>query len=150
MLFIKRSHALLYICALVANFVVPHFVFAAEDASEAHPFYMSPDINAATIRAMGNDVKITTEAAGISQQQSGKVFKKVKIIDVITADDFSYLQVEKNQMTFWIAGINVSAKTGDYIQYIENVSMHDFKSKALNRVFDQVMFVSEVSVLNDE
>lgn len=148
MVFIKRSFTLLCTCMLV-----PHLVLAYESSSKGHPFYMSPEINAETVRAMsekGEGEKLTEETVGIGKHQPAKDFKKVKVIEVITADDFSYLQVESTHKKFWIAGINVSAKTGDYIQYVDNVTMHDFKSKALNRVFDQVMFVSEVSVLSNQ
>ena len=117
----------------------------AEPATETdHPFRLSPGINAATMKAMG----VSQPTASNNNAETVKTAdKRGKIIEVINADDFSYMHIESNDKKMWIAGIKVQAKKGNVVNYLENVTMDNFVSKSLNRTFSQVMFVSDVSVV---
>lgn len=110
-----------------------------------HPFKMSTEINAATLDAMGAN----HPAIGAKEvtKPANAVIRKGKVIEVVDADDFSYLRIESDKKEIWIAGIKVKAKVGDNISYAENVTMDNFVSKALNRTFAKVVFVSSVSVV---
>lgn len=118
-------------------------VAAANEST--HPFKMSSEINAATLEAMGKD----HPAVGSKEikQPSNAITRQGKVLEVVDADDFSYLRIQSENKDIWIAGIKVKAKVGDNISYEENVTMDNFLSKALNRTFAKVVFVSSVSVV---
>jgi len=74
--------------------------------------------------------------------------KQGKVVEIISGAGYSYLLLESDGKKFWIAGTQVSAKAGDAVRYIENVTMSNFTSKTLNRTFDQIVFASDVAVAN--
>lgn len=122
-------------------------VFAAgSDAASSHPFRMSSEINAATMKAMGGNKQGAT--AQNKAQTADAPAKQGKVIEVLNAEDFSYLHIESDNSKIWVAGIKVQVKAGDTISYVENVIMSNFSSKALNRTFEKVVFVSTVSVVD--
>jgi len=46
--------------------------------------------------------------------------------------------------SFWIAVESVEANIGDYVRFKKEMIAKNFKSKDLNRVFDEVMFASSL------
>lgn len=111
----------------------------------AHPFKMSSEINAKTLDAMGvNHPAVDSKEV---KQPTNTVTRQGKVIEVIDADNFSYIRLETENNEVWIAGIKVKTKAGDTVSYEENVIMDNFVSKALNRTFSKVIFVSSVSVV---
>ena len=74
--------------------------------------------------------------------------KQGKVVEVTNGAGYSYLLVESGGKQFWIAGTQVSAKKGDVVSYIENVTMENFTSKTLKRTFDRIIFASMVAVVD--
>lgn len=74
--------------------------------------------------------------------------KQGKVVEVTNGAGYSYLLVESDGKQFWIAGTQVSAKKGDVVSYIENVTMENFTSKTLKRTFDRIIFASMVAVVD--
>jgi len=70
-----------------------------------------------------------------------------KVMEVTSASGYTYLLLEAGEDKFWVAATQVSAKVGDVVSYIANVTMHDFTSKAINKTFDSIIFVSTVKVV---
>ncbi len=70
-----------------------------------------------------------------------------KVTEVINGGGYSYLNLEADGHKVWIAGIQINAKVGDIVSYIENVAMEGFTSRSLNKTFDKIIFASSVSVL---
>jgi len=73
--------------------------------------------------------------------------KQGKVLEVTNGAGYSYMQIEAGGQKFWIAGTQVSAKVGDVVSYVENVTMENFTSKTLNRTFDRIVFASTVAVV---
>ena len=73
---------------------------------------------------------------------NSKVFE---VIEVIQATSYSYLKVKENFGERWVAVSKQDIKLGDVFYYDEALEMKEFKSKDLDRTFDVVYFVNEIS-----
>ncbi len=62
------------------------------------------------------------------------------------AQRYSYIKVEENGKTLWIASRRINAKNGDTIYYSKFYPMKNFESKALNKTFDLIYFVEDLSL----
>ncbi len=60
------------------------------------------------------------------------------------AGGYSYIAVDIDGETFWLATAISNAKAGDKIAWKDHAVMTDFNSKALGRVFKQILFVAQV------
>lgn len=82
----------------------------------------------------------TNEMLGESSAMSGKV------LDTIEVASYTYVQFAHGKGSQWLATNKTDVKKGDTISFENAQSMHNFHSKALNRTFDQIYFVSDLSV----
>lgn len=74
-----------------------------------------------------------------------KPFYQGEAIKVEHGGAYTYLEVkEHSEKTFWIAVTNSDVKKGDYIRFKKELVTKKFKSKALNRTFDEIMFASNL------
>ena len=68
--------------------------------------------------------------------------------DVVTVEhggSYTYLEIqEKTQKTFWVAVSNADVKVGDFVRFQMELVTQNFKSKALDRTFDELMFASNL------
>ncbi len=65
--------------------------------------------------------------------------------EVIQTSGYTYLLMENEGIEFWIAGTKTDAKVGEIYYFKENMKMQNFQSKELNRTFDIIIFVQELS-----
>jgi len=70
-----------------------------------------------------------------------------KVMELTSAAGYTYLLLDAGGKQFWIAGTQVSAKKGDVVSYIANVTMQNFTSKTMNKTFDSIIFASSVKVV---
>ena len=71
---------------------------------------------------------------------------KVKILEVIQATSYTYLKVAENDKDYWMAiAKSNSIKEDDIIYYNVALEMKNFKSKDLDRTFDTIYFVQNIS-----
>ncbi|OYT11453.1 MAG: hypothetical protein B6I18_04055 [Bacteroidetes bacterium 4572_112] len=91
---------------------------------------------------------ITNPHAGeqaMAENQEEKPFYQGEIVNFEHGGGYTYIEVkEKTEKTFWIAVEKADVKKGDIIQFQKELVMHNFKSKALNKTFDEVMFASNL------
>ena len=68
--------------------------------------------------------------------------------EVVTVDQggaYTYLEVkEHTEETFWVAVGSAEVKVGDYVRFQKELVTQNFKSKALDRTFDELMFGSNL------
>lgn len=64
----------------------------------------------------------------------------VKVIESKTAGAYTYLNVEENGNKYWVAIQSSPVKVGDTVNITESVWMNNFKSNALDKTFDKIMF----------
>ncbi len=67
-----------------------------------------------------------------------------KVLDAISAGGYTYMQVEENGQSYWIAGPSSNIPKGTEVKFGEQIWMSNFTSKALGRTFDKLLFVSGV------
>ncbi len=85
---------------------------------------------------------------GVMQQQtttqssSNHVFE---VTEVIQATSYTYLKVKENMMERWVAVTKQDANVGDVFYYDSALEMNNFTSKDLNRTFDKIYFVNQIS-----
>lgn len=71
--------------------------------------------------------------------------RSVSVENVLQANAYTYLQVKENGDQFWIAVPTMEAKEGDLLYFSQSMEMVDFFSRDLDRTFDKVLFVDNIS-----
>ena len=69
----------------------------------------------------------------------------VAIKEVIQTSKYTYFRVAENENIYWIAVTKREAREGDVIYYSNPLEMNNFFSKELERTFQTVFFVQDVS-----
>lgn len=107
-----------------------------------------------------NHTNIVTE----SKDKDTKVKPRYQgvVIEVLDAKEYTYLKIDekvhgckskddkthgcdsKDKKLFWIVVDRTSAKVGDYVRFKKELVTQMFKSKILNKNFDEVMFASNL------
>ncbi|MDN3642417.1 GW dipeptide domain-containing protein [Lutimonas halocynthiae] len=70
---------------------------------------------------------------------------EVTINEVLQTGAYTYLLVQEGQQEYWMAVQKYDAKVGEKIYFVEAMEMSNFESKELNRVFDKIFFVDQIS-----
>ena len=63
---------------------------------------------------------------------------------VAQAGGYSYIETDINGSLFWIATAITAVKPDDKISWNDYALMSNFKSKALNKTFEQILFVDRI------
>ena len=66
-----------------------------------------------------------------------------EVIDKLDTGNYSYLQINENGNTYWIAVPTMDVKKGEKVFFSQYMEMKDFKSETLNKTFKSVLFVSD-------
>lgn len=83
---------------------------------------------------------------GVAVQNTTAVNSKVfEVTEVIQASSYSYLKVKENMAERWVAVTKQEIKVGDVYYYDEALQMIDFVSKDLDRTFDEIYFINQIS-----
>jgi hypothetical protein len=69
---------------------------------------------------------------------------KGRVVSTLDVPGYSYVEVESNGQTIWIAGSPVKLTAGEIINWDQSTVMRNFHSKTLNRTFAEVIFVSRI------
>jgi hypothetical protein len=65
--------------------------------------------------------------------------------EVLQTGDYTYLNVDEDGKTFWMAISSAETKPGDSVYFTRSMEMKDFKSRELNRTFASILFVDDPS-----
>lgn len=90
-------------------------------------------------------------AAGCSKLNSRKAqpvadVHKVTVEEVLNAAGYTYLLVSEGRKEQWIAVNEMEANIGTTYYYQGGLKMTNFKSRELDRVFESVIFLDEISL----
>jgi len=93
------------------------------------------------------DLNVTTKEHKVSNPHRGEVnnnpYYQGEVVTVEQAGAYTYLEVkEKTEKTFWVAVNSADVKVGDYVRFQKELVTKNFKSKALKRTFEELMFAS--------
>ena len=97
---------------------------------------------------MKSDGKASAPAGHAMYQPPAAATAQGKVLESIDGAGYTYLRLESAGKEYWVAGTSVKVKTGDMVSYDENVVMHDFFSKSMNKTFNKIIFASHVKVAN--
>lgn len=67
-----------------------------------------------------------------------------KVLNIAQAGPYTYVEVDQNGRSVWLAGNRADVAVGDQVRWGNSAVMRNFTSKSLNRVFDQILFVSSI------
>jgi len=67
-----------------------------------------------------------------------------QVLSVVQVQGYTYIEVRNNGRSLWLAGNPVEVDEGEIISWADSAMMRNFQSKALNRTFDELMFVSAI------
>lgn len=63
-----------------------------------------------------------------------------KALEIIQAGEYTYINLEKEEGSEWIAVATLNASEGDIIKYSKGSLMRNFHSKSLDRTFPEILF----------
>jgi hypothetical protein len=78
----------------------------------------------------------------LQQPGNNKVFE---VAEVVQGSTYTYLKVKENSSEKWIAVSRQDAAVGDVFYYDQELQMNNFHSKEINRTFETIYFVSNIS-----
>ena len=70
---------------------------------------------------------------------------KAKVKEVVHTTSYSYLRLNENGDDLWIAVSKQDIQVGEIVYYLEGLKMEGFKSEELDRTFESVYFVQDIS-----
>jgi hypothetical protein len=71
--------------------------------------------------------------------------RAVTVQKITDAGQYSYLLVQEQGVDYWIAVAREDFEEGEKLYFSNFMEMREFKSKELNKTFDQILFVDAVS-----
>jgi hypothetical protein len=67
-----------------------------------------------------------------------------RVLSSIQVPGYTYIEVRNNGRSLWLAGNPVEVAKGDVISWGQSALMQNFKSKALDKTFEEIIFVSAI------
>ena len=74
---------------------------------------------------------------------AGDIFEGV-VVDTLDGGGYTYLQIEDAKKKYWIAVEGAKIDKGMEVRFTEELRAKNFESKSLNRVFDEIVFASNL------
>lgn len=90
-------------------------------------------------------VSMHTASQDSNKTNTPKPYYFGEIVSIKHGGAYTYLEIkEKTDKTFWIAIETVDAKVGDFVRFNIELATKNFKSKALDKVFEDLVFASNL------
>jgi len=68
------------------------------------------------------------------------------VAESMIAAGYSFIRVDENGSSVWLAAPETTLEVGQTIEWSGGGEMHNFTSRSLNRVFDEIIFVDSVQI----
>jgi hypothetical protein len=68
------------------------------------------------------------------------------VIQAIDAAGYTYLEVDVDGASLWLAGPQTAVAEGDVVTWVDEMPMRGFTSTTLDRTFEEIIFVGKVVV----
>ncbi|MHB8908089.1 MAG: hypothetical protein ACYDAA_04335 [Syntrophales bacterium] len=72
---------------------------------------------------------------------------KGKVLQVIDAGSYTYLEVEEKGQKLWVAALKAKVSKGETVEFPDTKPMENFQSKSLNKTFDKIIFADSLKVV---
>jgi hypothetical protein len=73
-----------------------------------------------------------------------------RVVEAINSNNYTYILVETEQTKRWLAAPKTALQPGQKIRFPDGALMRNFYSKSLKRTFQNILFVSGVTVALEE
>lgn len=84
------------------------------------------------------------EKQDLSEQEALKNEPHIgRVIEIIPAKGYTYLQVTENKKDYWIAVPTMEVEVGETIYFSRFMIMEDFRSDNIDKSFDEILFVED-------
>nr|WP_321484903.1 hypothetical protein [uncultured Draconibacterium sp.] len=80
-----------------------------------------------------------------TQTQSESAFNMIKVSEVIQGESYTYISATENGIAKWIAVAKQNVNPGEVLYYYDALPMKDFHSKEIDKTFDIIYFVNNIS-----
>ncbi len=88
---------------------------------------------------------VRNKSGQVTQNPATQNTKIFEVSEVLQANSYTYLKVKDNAGEKWMAVAKQDVNTGDVFYYDEALQMTNFHSKDLDRTFDVIYFVNQIS-----
>lgn len=86
-----------------------------------------------------------TSEATVVTEETASSSHQVIVKEILQANAYTYLLVTENEQDYWMAVPKMDATVGSKLYYNDAMEMRDFKSKDLDRFFESILFIQEIS-----
>lgn len=70
------------------------------------------------------------------------------VLEMMSAAGYSYLKVDEKGRELWVAAPMTTVRVGQQISWSGGSPMRNFSSRALDRTFDEILFVNAIQVVS--
>jgi len=86
----------------------------------------------------------------MSNEQMNGAVHNVIVEEKIDASNYSYLKVKEKENSYWIAVNKMDINPGEFVIFSKSMEMKNFKSEALDRTFESILFVDDAKKSGSE
>jgi len=101
--------------------------------------------NNAKVKKTENKPTTATASATAITTTGSPEMHAVVAKDILQTTGYTYLQVKEGDKEFWLAVSRFEAEKGKTYYFNQSMEMNNFKSKELNRTFESILFIQEIS-----
>jgi len=142
------KHSLL-LATLITLFLTACGNKTAEKPASEEPVSQFPAAAPAVAMPPGHPSLPTGNSGAMGQSAPlPPLTQKGVVLSTLSVTQYTYLEVKQDNNTRWLATTTSPAKKGDTIQFDEGMTMVNFNSKMLNRVFPSITFVGRIVIDN--
>lgn len=76
---------------------------------------------------------------------TGENQHQITVKDMLNSSGYTYLLADEKGEEYWIAVSKIQVEKGQTLYFKEYIVMEDFKSEELDRTFETILFVSQIS-----
>jgi hypothetical protein len=69
----------------------------------------------------------------------------VEVVQHMDASSYTYMKVKENDKEYWIAVSQMEVENGDILYFTKSMEMQNFRSEALDKNFESILFVDDIS-----
>jgi hypothetical protein len=69
----------------------------------------------------------------------------VEVLEHMDASNYTYMKVKEKENEYWIAVSQMEVNEGDILFFTKSMEMQNFRSESLDKTFDKILFVEDVS-----
>jgi hypothetical protein len=121
-------------------------ILAACDKKPAEePFVPTPAFSDRAFLPAGHPA-ITANEPSSSIAPELVLMEQATVVSAIDIPQFTYLEVNQNNQTRWLAASTIVVKKGDVVQFDNGATIIGFNSKILKRDFPNMTFVNNISI----